>query len=398
MNKKLGSTYIGKYLSVALFSLATVGYPYAIILATLLGTNTSVTTIPYRALVTGMGVLVVLLGGIRIVRLNKKPVSFAALLLFLVMSLKIITLYMAGIVGNKPILIWFFATLIPSISFSSNYMHKNIQKCVKVFLYLLFPAVLGVLAIWVFDIGRPGRGGQYAMSTWGLNSNLLGDYTLYGFALSIYIWLSPTYRGVMNSNYLTFVMVLFFAVTTFMTLSSGAVLSLLIILVIIPFATKTYFAKYVVTISLIVTIVISTIYFYYFTVSSTLQTALTVLDISGKIDLRLSMLDSAWSQFLSNPLTGGTGLVRHPMLGTETYPHNVVIESFAKLGLFGGVVFSSVFAIASYRALSYTNSLKSIAPVALLFLVSFTSKLFSGGIYLTPMLYYFLVFVITYNN
>ena len=65
--------------------------------------------------------------------------------------------------------------------------------------------------------------------------------------------------------------------------------------------------------------------------------------------IRASFFNSAWNQFLDNPLLGDS---IETIVG-GTYPHNLILESLMALGLFGGILMTVLFIKSFKTAIGY---------------------------------------------
>ena len=109
-------------------------------------------------------------------------------------------------------------------------------------------------------------------------------------------------------------------------------------------------------------------------------------------EAHLDAVSSAWQEFLDRPLFGnGIDETR-----TSEYPHNVVVESFMATGVFGGLAFLALIALA---CLASINLLQSDATqwVALLFVQYCVAALVSGALYLSGSFWCFAAAVIGLN-
>jgi len=100
-------------------------------------------------------------------------------------------------------------------------------------------------------------------------------------------------------------------------------------------------------------------------------------------------------EFIKNPILGNSFVITtHPLGGA--YPHNIFIEAFMALGIFGGFLFLFI----NYRALSITSNIVSKTNyewIGLLFIQFFVFSLFSGNLYSSTFYWIFLILVMNNN-
>ena len=92
---------------------------------------------------------------------------------------------------------------------------------------------------------------------------------------------------------------------------------------------------------------------------------------------RQNMLRDAWREYLDNPLTGSSIVERNSL----SYPHNVIVEGFMATGTFGGTAFVLMIILASFRALRFMHTDPVTAWIPLCFLQQLIGSMFSGGLY-----------------
>ena len=92
---------------------------------------------------------------------------------------------------------------------------------------------------------------------------------------------------------------------------------------------------------------------------------------------RVQLWTRAWSQFMENPLTGSAIVERVRVL----YPHNLIIESFMAIGIFGGLLCMGIVVMSALSALRVLRAYPERAWVALLFIQYLVGAMFSGSIW-----------------
>jgi len=95
---------------------------------------------------------------------------------------------------------------------------------------------------------------------------------------------------------------------------------------------------------------------------------------------RYTLIADAWSQFLQHPLLGSSLVERNSLI----YPHNYVVESFMATGVVGGLAFCVVLLFCVGRCLRWLRHEPPLAWVALIFLQTLLGGLFSGALYSAP--------------
>ena len=101
-------------------------------------------------------------------------------------------------------------------------------------------------------------------------------------------------------------------------------------------------------------------------------------------EARLMLWADAWEQFLDSPLLGSSLDEKYSM----RYPHNVIIESFMATGLFGGVAFTSLVALALIKAWKISIIDPNKAWISLLYIQYLIGAMFSGSLYTNMFMWY----------
>jgi O-antigen ligase len=94
------------------------------------------------------------------------------------------------------------------------------------------------------------------------------------------------------------------------------------------------------------------------------------------VSSRLVMMGDAWSQFLDNPVLGSAMLE----LNSGSYPHNIIIESFMATGLYGGVVFAALMVTTFFVAFKILLINYKIGWIPLIYLQYLLGAQISGFI------------------
>lgn len=109
-------------------------------------------------------------------------------------------------------------------------------------------------------------------------------------------------------------------------------------------------------------------------------------------DIRTRLLREAFDAIISNPLTG-SGI--DPL---ETYPHNLIVESFVVFGVLSGLTFCYVvtYALVSMKKIARDNSRNFW--VCILFVQYFVGAMFSGSIYFSNIFWVLLVLTVSLSG
>jgi len=98
---------------------------------------------------------------------------------------------------------------------------------------------------------------------------------------------------------------------------------------------------------------------------------------------RLYQVSSAWDMFLSSPVFGG-GL-EDPTFGI--YPHNIVVEGFMALGLFGGTLLIVLLGYTGLKAFQIARQDYALSLYGALFFQYLVGAQFSGSLYTSSVLW-----------
>src|SRR5690606_33357391 len=107
------------------------------------------------------------------------------------------------------------------------------------------------------------------------------------------------------------------------------------------------------------------------------------LGISSAIDkgdssaIRLLIWRQSFTQFLSNPLFGGSLTVKY----WEGYPHNILLDVLQATGLLGFIPFMVLLVKGLMAAVSIFKRHREYMWVAVVFLQSFAQNMFSNSVY-----------------
>jgi hypothetical protein len=113
---------------------------------------------------------------------------------------------------------------------------------------------------------------------------------------------------------------------------------------------------------------------------------------SGK-ESRVDLWTSAWEDFLDYPLTGRALEGRY-----DTYPHNLLIESFMATGTFGGGAFVWVLLLGFRAAIRLIGQSNEYAWIGFLFLQMTVYGCFSGSLWSLAGFWYMLAAVLVYGH
>ncbi|MDH3589548.1 MAG: hypothetical protein OEQ74_09105, partial [Gammaproteobacteria bacterium] len=93
--------------------------------------------------------------------------------------------------------------------------------------------------------------------------------------------------------------------------------------------------------------------------------------------IRLSLMRTAWAEFLSSPLVG-SGLEGHRV---GFYPHNAIVEAFMATGIVGGIALLAVLASAGLSAWRLLTQQAGSGWTALLCIQYIVAAQFSGALW-----------------
>lgn len=99
--------------------------------------------------------------------------------------------------------------------------------------------------------------------------------------------------------------------------------------------------------------------------------------LDESVSIRLQAYAGAWDQFLESPIIGSALEERT----TGFYPHNLILEAFMATGIFGGIAFFSLLAVAFFGAWKLIKSGGPFLWIGLLFLQYLIGSMFSGSLW-----------------
>lgn len=118
-------------------------------------------------------------------------------------------------------------------------------------------------------------------------------------------------------------------------------------------------------------------------------------DMSGEI--RKNLYQIAWSLFENNPILGYSFAV-FDVKGSFIYSHNIVLDAFMGLGLFGGLLFVSLLLVVFYGSYKLIHLNTTIGWIALLCVHQVIAHMFSGAFYSSDLLNITIVSVLYYSS
>jgi O-antigen ligase len=102
----------------------------------------------------------------------------------------------------------------------------------------------------------------------------------------------------------------------------------------------------------------------------------TFYDVEDGSESRLDLWQSAWEDFLENPLTGRAFDGRY-----GTYPHNLLLESLMTTGIVGGLAFLWILSLGLHAAWNLIRHSVEHAWLGFLFLQMFVYAMLSGALW-----------------
>lgn len=357
----------------------------------LTGVESTVLTIPYRALVLGLSLYIILLKPIRLFRINKNPWAFLLLLFLLVGTLKAFTLTVYGTSSLMLLNEWLFIVVIPSVALASKYIYTYLRLYVTFVAYVLLVALLALTIMWGFELVPSGRGGSGVLSVYSLNNNLLGRYAVIGAGWFLLIATQNLDRRKTKS--VLFHVICFFG-CSFITIATGSMSAIfaLCAISVILFLASVYHTKErlsIVIYAIVVAAVIVVVNDKLFLEVSAFRNVYDVIDL--KVSVRMNMISQAVQGFVDNPLVGAGYYITHPTLERPTYTHNLLVGSYFTLGLIGGTLFVVMWLACIFKGLKFIMSAHKMAFLSVPVVTLGVVHLASGGILNANTLFYFVV-------
>lgn len=375
-------------LFVVYYVLTIVAFPLMAILASVLDVETIVTMIPYRGTVLILAVFLLVFHKNKIFTGENNLVIYI-FIVFVVYYLLRISLYLYLDTQNSFItfklkksyylMLAGGVSFFPSLVFLKKLNLETYNKIIKYFKFL-FPLVLLLLYIQGLEYIRDSHTWQTGQIHFSKFSYI--NFGHFGTSVALFfVFLLFTNKNKSTKIFLFYLIVTLWGIfTTFYSGSRGAMIALIGSLAFFAIArmkkNKAILFLLVLFLALYITIpFISEI--FHISALERIDSAISGADKSTS--LRLFFYETAWDNFLQNPLFGGALEVR--TLGQSFYPHNIIFEGFMSAGLFGGGLLLAIL----YFSLKKSNEILRIKSylgwVALLNIQYIIAGFFSGSIY-----------------
>lgn len=390
------------HLGALLFALTIAGYPLVSSLPFLLGVDSRVTSVPYRAAILVISLLIIIYQ-MKFRSNSRSSTIFYLLWIFWVLYLirllsdTLISPIPLPISSEEYLLFAIGVTFIPMVAFYYITNKANLSLALNLSIILLtLAATLCLMQVvkeflagnfYYFYVGR--------LETGTLNAISLGHVGASLGILSLFALLRE------KSNYYRYIYCgLFFCgvFTLAVAASKGPILSFLfvVMVIIIINSIRKINLSFIFLIIFITAIVCFIVFFVQdklgLGVISRFSSILEKTD--GPVDLRSILIRDAWSQFLDNPIFG-SALVE---LNSVYYPHNLIIESFMATGIFGGIVFSLLMIFTFFIAFKTILLNYEIGWVPLIFLQYWVGVQASGSLSESDILWCYMCAVIVLNT
>ncbi len=372
-----------------LYGLTIAGYPLISSLPLILKVDSQVVSIPYRAFVLGLSV-VIIFSYVFGEKHNYKGIFLFPLFVFwslyilrLLSDTILFPIYLGREVSTY-YLFTFGVCLIPMLAFLVNVDKKTLKRMFNMTVIVISLAC--IFSLYLSWLGIIAGVNERSLAVGRMYSETLNPISLghLGASLaiisSLYLLLNRTKLS-LSSNLLfgLFLILGLFAVGV--AASKGPALALVLCLMILIFSELQL--RNSLTILIFVTLLSIIIYTgaqyieekLGFTLITRIQGAADIDESTGS---RMRSFTDAWNQFLDHPLLGSA----LEELNTHFYPHNVVIESFMATGIIGGIAFCLLIVMSMMAAfqLIRTNSI-SYSWIALLYIQYLIAALLSGSLW-----------------
>lgn len=343
---------------IIIFASSIFGYPLLSSIGVILNMDNRQLVVPYRGLIVLISLSLFFVyknSFFKYIKDNKKFVFASAIFYFFFMfifrSFLDTFFYLSHIDFNIKKEFWLFTilvTLLPSVSFASYYNNVEENKIVKYSLYMGLISVLTCLTAYLgtvsYDISMLYSG---RMSLTVLNPITIGHA-----ALSLIILSYASIIRFRSKNILIVAISFFVGFLTLIAAGSrGPFVSLFAVIIFILLTKGISFKGilYGLIFVIIINIIASSFDVYIFEV---------LLESLFKDEARDSIFKESFSLIKENFFLGSG------IFALQTYPHNLFVESFLILGVFGFILFLVVFIMSSYYSyIMYKNNLNIIFPL-----------------------------------
>ena len=175
--------------------------------------------------------------------------------------------------------------------------------------------------------------------------------------------------------------------------SKGGIIALVLSLLIVLFVIKKINFNFFLVLVTSYLVVINASFFFLDTVVDRFQYSIEG-NTSGEKELRYYLWKYSFEKFIDNPFFGyftEIHLGQISMMESSSYPHNIILESFLSMGIFGGFLMLSILIISLKNAIRISKKNADESWILLLFLIVFYQCMFSGNIYSGAIWFWFFV-------
>ena len=346
---------------VIIFMSSLFGYTFVSSFGIILGIDNRQLVIPYRAMISFFSLILLLVcfrNYSKNINTDKKIVYFFVIisfvLLFLARSFLDSMFYLNNVDYEVKLEYWLFlilVTLLPSASFALSFKYVKEYTLVKWGMYAGFASVTTSIISYLGTVGYDFSmlySGRMSLSV--LNPITIGHAGLSLILLS-YVFLTR-YNSVSFFNRLIAIASYLIGFLALIAAGSrGPFLSLIVCLIFLlllkDIRIKTIF--YIILTAVLIVLIASLFDIYIFE---------RLMESFLKDEARDSILQDSFILIMDNFFIGSG------IFAMDTYPHNLIVESFLVLGLFGFFLFTIIFTMNFYYAfIMYKRALNIIFPL-----------------------------------
>ena len=377
---------VASFCVALLYALVISGYAFIANIPILLDIQSRLFGISLRTLILLLSLAIILLLGIKRRKLYAGPL-WLPLSIFWVLYIGKIgldTLVIQAPRSHPGIEYYAFSIgscLIPMLAFMVYQDVKTIRRAFKAILSVSATAVLlllmNILVIKVDanyweEMGRLGVTVLNPISIGHLAATLT---ILSGFALTGCVSTSRKEKS------FAFVFVMLGMATLILAASKGPILALIIVglaMVWMVSGSKRWGIGRLLSNGVLIVVVVWVPWIFALNHGSSMLHRLSMLSAGSDAGVytRIEMLIRAWEQFLKSPLLGGA----LELEGYSSYPHNVLLESFMATGIIGGLAFTILILVSTWRAFRVIRRNNQYSWVGLLYLQYMVGALVSGAL------------------
>lgn len=366
------------------------GYPVASFLPEAMGLDSRIVTVPYRALVLSLALLVLFrlaLGHLHghAGRLALPLMFFWALYLLRMMTDLFVNPVASSLPPQEILLYGLGVCFVPMLAFFVLQSEKTILRSVRGTIILL---ALGCFLGIYDNLANLGSDSQIWANT-SLNTISFGHVGASVCGLSV-LYLLQGKRSAPFPRVALLGFIPLGLTSMFLAGSRGPAVALAVMLLVLAIANlKRGKAGPIIVLLIALASILPPLFNEQIRIANTLVDRLT--NVSGALSSvqRISLWRSSWAQFLEHPVTGSSLELRNFV----TYPHNLVLESFMAVGLLGGLAFTVLTVMGLSLSFKLIKDDAKYGWVGLLLIQHTIAGMFSGALYLSLYLWYLLAAV-----